>query len=171
MSAPFNVLFICTHNSARSIMAEAILNKSAAGRFKAYSAGSQPSGKVHPLAIELLQRHRLDTSALRSKSWEGFAAPGAQHLVVHVPWGFRAEVRQKGGQLGLKGAATHERTEPVDGIRRTGLDPCPPGQTEPVDEAPHRPEQGIHGQGRRPFHSEHAARRAACSQAARVVRG
>lgn len=80
MSAPFNVLFICTHNSARSIMAEAILNKSASGRFKAYSAGSQPSGRVHPLALELLQRNRLETSELRSKSWEEFAAPGAPQM-------------------------------------------------------------------------------------------
>lgn len=80
MSAPFNVLFICTHNSARSIMAEAILNKAGAGRFMAYSAGSQPSGQVHPLALELLQRNRMDTSALRSKNWEEFAVPGAPQM-------------------------------------------------------------------------------------------
>lgn len=77
MPTQFNVLFICTHNSARSIMAEAILNQMGRGRFQAYSAGSQPSGQVHPLALELLQRNRIDTSALRSKTWEEFSAPSA----------------------------------------------------------------------------------------------
>jgi arsenate reductase len=77
MRAQFNVLFICTHNSARSIMAEAILNQTGRGRFRAYSAGSQPSGTVHPLALDLLHRNRIDTSTLRSKNWEEFSAPGA----------------------------------------------------------------------------------------------
>jgi arsenate reductase len=58
-------------------MAEAILNQMGSGRFQAYSAGSQPSGQVHPLALELLQRNRIDTSELRSKNWEEFSAPGA----------------------------------------------------------------------------------------------
>jgi arsenate reductase (thioredoxin) len=74
---PFNVLFLCTGNSARSIMAEAIMNRVGAGKFKGYSAGSMPKGQVHPLTINLLNKLNYDTMALRSKSWEEFAAPGA----------------------------------------------------------------------------------------------
>ena len=77
MSRPFNVLFFCTHNSARSIMAEAILNQMSGGRFRAFSAGSQPSGQVHPLAIDLLQRNKMDTSAIRSKNWDEFGRADA----------------------------------------------------------------------------------------------
>jgi arsenate reductase (thioredoxin) len=77
---PYNVLFLCTHNSARSILAECVMNRLGAGKFKAYSAGSQPSGRVHPYAIELLHRLNYNTSALRSKSWEEFTAPGAPEL-------------------------------------------------------------------------------------------
>jgi arsenate reductase len=77
---PFNVLFLCTHNSARSIIAAAIINRLGMGKFKGYSAGSMPSGKVHPLALELLNRLNYDTSNARSKSWEEFAAPGAPEL-------------------------------------------------------------------------------------------
>lgn len=79
-NTPLNVLFLCTHNSARSIIAEAILNRIGAGKFRGFSAGSQPSGKVHPYALDLLRRLNYDTSSLRSKSWEEFAAPGAPEL-------------------------------------------------------------------------------------------
>lgn len=75
-----NVLFLCTHNSARSIIAEAVLNRLGTGSFKAYSAGSQPSGKVHPFALDLLGQLNYDTSSLRSKSWEEFTAPDAPDL-------------------------------------------------------------------------------------------
>jgi arsenate reductase (thioredoxin) len=77
---PFNVLFLCTGNSARSILAEAILNKVGGGRFNACSAGSKPNGKVNPHALELLQRLGFDVSHLRSKPWDEFAAAGAPAL-------------------------------------------------------------------------------------------
>jgi protein-tyrosine-phosphatase len=77
---PFNVLFLCTGNSARSIMAEAILNKVGAGKFRAYSAGSQPKGRVSPHTIQLLQNLGYDSSGFRSKSWNEFAKPGAPPL-------------------------------------------------------------------------------------------
>ena len=76
----FNVLFLCTGNSARSIMAEAILGKLGAGKFRAYSAGSQPKGQVNPHTIQLLQSLGYDTSGFRSKSWNEFAKPGAPAL-------------------------------------------------------------------------------------------
>jgi protein-tyrosine-phosphatase len=76
----FNVLFLCTGNSARSIMAEAILNKIGAGRFRAFSAGSQPKGRLNPYAVQLLQSLGYDTSAQRSKSWTELAKPGAPLL-------------------------------------------------------------------------------------------
>ena len=76
----YNVLFLCTGNSARSIIAEAILNREGRGKFRAFSAGSHPKGAVNPHTIRLLQRLNHDTSALRSKSWEEFARPGAPAL-------------------------------------------------------------------------------------------
>ncbi len=76
----YNVLFLCTGNSARSIMAEALLNALGEGRFRAYSAGSHPAGFVHPLALERLAAERIPTQGLRSKSWEEFARPGAPPL-------------------------------------------------------------------------------------------
>ncbi len=76
----YNVLFLCTGNSARSIMAEAILSKIGAGKFRAFSAGSRPKGRVHPEALRLLQSLGYDTSGFRSKSWSEFADPGAPLL-------------------------------------------------------------------------------------------
>lgn len=77
---PYNVLFLCTGNSARSILAEAILNKIGKGKFAAYSAGSQPKGAVHPQALALLQRLGYPTESCRSKSWDEFAQDGAPVL-------------------------------------------------------------------------------------------
>ncbi len=77
---PLNVLFLCTGNSARSILAECILNREGQGRFRAYSAGSMPAGQVNPLALNLLQKLNYEVSALRSKSWEVFAEPHAPKL-------------------------------------------------------------------------------------------
>ena len=83
---PFHVLFLCTGNSARSIMAEAMLNSLGKDKFKAFSAGSHPTGKVNPFALELLERNRLGTSGLRSKDWGEFSRPGApfMHFVFTV---------------------------------------------------------------------------------------
>jgi protein-tyrosine-phosphatase len=76
----YNVLFLCTGNSARSILAESLVNHWGHGKFRGFSAGSFPKGAVHPLALELLQRMNLPSANLRSKSWEEFAAPGAPPL-------------------------------------------------------------------------------------------
>ncbi len=77
---PFNVLFLCTGNSARSIMAEAILNRAGRGNFRAFSAGSHPKGKVHPQTIALLRKLHYDVSGLRSKSWLEFSQPDSPKL-------------------------------------------------------------------------------------------
>lgn len=74
---PFNVLFLCTGNSARSILAESLLNQWGRGRFVGYSAGSHPKGEVHPIALELLKNMKVPTTGLRSKNWDEFAALGA----------------------------------------------------------------------------------------------
>lgn len=74
---PFNVLFLCTGNSARSILAESILRKDGAGRFNAFSAGSQPKGEVHPMALSVLQEFGYPTDEMRSKNWDEFATPGS----------------------------------------------------------------------------------------------
>lgn len=73
----YNVLFICTGNSARSIIAEAVMNQLGQGKFRAYSAGSHPRGEIHPLTLELLTKHRYDVAGMRSKSWDEFAGPEA----------------------------------------------------------------------------------------------
>jgi arsenate reductase len=80
VTEPYNVLFLCTGNSARSVMAEAILNKVGGGKFRGYSAGSQPKSRVHPETLRLLQSLGHDTSDFRSKSWSEFATPGAPSL-------------------------------------------------------------------------------------------
>jgi arsenate reductase len=80
MNRPYNVLFLCTGNSARSVIAQALLERIGANKFRAYSAGSRPKGELNPNAIALLRRRGFDTSKLRSKSWQEFARPGAPVL-------------------------------------------------------------------------------------------
>ena len=77
---PYNVLFLCTGNSARSILGEAFLNHVARGQFRAFSAGSHPRGQVNPLALEVLEEAGIPTTGLRSKSWDEFAGPDAPHM-------------------------------------------------------------------------------------------
>ncbi len=80
MTAPYNVLFLCTGNSARSLFAESIMNRLGAGRFRGFSAGSQPKGAPHPYTLDLLRRFNYSTAELRSKSWDEFARPDAPRL-------------------------------------------------------------------------------------------
>lgn len=80
MDRPYNVLFLCTGNSARSILAESILDHKGRGRFRAFSAGSHPNGRVNPFALALLEHLGMGTTGLRSKSWDEFARPGAPPL-------------------------------------------------------------------------------------------
>jgi len=77
---PINGLFLCTRNSARSVIAESVMNRLGMGKFKGFSAGSHPEGTIHPYVIDLLRQLNYDTSSLRSKSWDEFAVPGAPEL-------------------------------------------------------------------------------------------
>lgn len=80
MAQPLNVLFLCTHNSARSVLAECLLNHLGRGRFRAFSAGSTPSGTVNPFALQALAEQGVDTAGVRSKAWDEFARPGAPQM-------------------------------------------------------------------------------------------
>lgn len=81
---PINVLFLCTHNSARSVMAEALLNTIGGEHFQAFSAGSMPSGRVNPFALEMVKTIGYLTENIRSKSWDEFAKPGAPHMDIII---------------------------------------------------------------------------------------
>ena len=90
----YNVLFLCTGNSARSIIAEAILNRVGQGRFQAFSAGSHPRGRVHPATVDLLQQLNFDVSGLRSKSWTEFAASHAPSSILCLQFATTRRVKR-----------------------------------------------------------------------------
>ena len=110
---PLRVLFLCTGNYARSILAEAVMNQLGKGRFIGYSAGSRPAGEPNPFAISLLQREGIDTSFARSKSWDEFAAPDAPKLDFILP--FATMLLQRNAPIG-----------PVSPYRHIGACQTPP---------------------------------------------
>ena len=135
----FNVLFLCTGNSARSILAESILNDLGQGRFKAFSAGSHPAGEVNPFAIEFLLKAGLPIDGLRSKSWDEFAAPGAPEMrivitvcdsaaeeacplwpsnPVRLHWGYADPSSAPGGATGQRAAFEHTRQSLATRLQR-----------------------------------------------------
>jgi arsenate reductase (thioredoxin) len=121
MGLVFNVLFLCTGNSARSILAESILNREGKGKFVAYSAGSHPKGEVHPFALDLLKKMNHPIDQLRSKDWAEFAIPGAPEMdfVFTVCDSAAAEVcpvwpgQPMTAHWGIQDPAGAEGTEPV----------------------------------------------------------
>ena len=112
---PLNVLFLCAAAILPSIMAEAIVNRVGTGKFKGYSAGSMPTGKVHPMALELLNRLNYDTSNARSKSWEEFSAPVRRNSISSSP--FATTPRTK---FARSGRATNERALGLARSSRSG---------------------------------------------------
>ncbi len=111
---PVNVLFLCTFNSSRSIMAEAILNHLGQGRFRAHSAGDQAAGQIHPLTFEVLARHGVPTTGLRSKTWEyffGLAAPQLDFLIIVCDDSYEDLIWPSEGQLIRAYWATPNPTE------------------------------------------------------------
>ena len=116
----YNVLFLCTGNSARSILAEAILNRKGAPNFTAYSAGSHPAGAVRPEALRQLDLAGLSTDGLRSKSWDEFAVPGAPQMdfVFTVCAGVGALGRGRSG--GCRGHARGDRESLPRGVHDSG---------------------------------------------------